>query len=204
MSTAISALRTTERRSVSRARSFGWAARKASNSGLGEIPGIDVLARRRVGDGEGRLALVLQGGRDRPLVEPVERVEGAALRVGAARQSGADGERVAVALLLVDVLEDPADLEQLGHRDPLARRKVGERGREPDRLGLVEDRLDLRRVPFAGRRRLGGGGRGKSDGKGHRQQGEVHEVHDVRTKIFRSDPLSGPCRTRHAHAPTTP
>ena len=81
--------------------------------------------------------------------------------VGPAGEGSPGGQRIAMTLRFVDVLEDTADLEQLPDRDPLARRKMGERRRESDRLGLVEDRPGLGGSPFAAR--LGRGRRESRD-----------------------------------------
>jgi hypothetical protein len=110
--------------------------------GLGEVPGIDVLARRRGVERDERLPAVVERGGDRAAVEPVKGAEVAAVAVGAAGKRIAGLESAAVALRFEDVLEDAADLQQVSDGRAFARAEVGEARREAGGLRLVENLLD--------------------------------------------------------------
>jgi len=113
----------------------GMGGNESIEFGLGQIPWIDVLARRRGLDRQERLAAIVERGRDRTLEQAVERGEIARMRVAGLIKARLGGKRLPVALALVNALEDVAYLDQLRHRLALARREMGNVGREPGGLG---------------------------------------------------------------------
>jgi hypothetical protein len=74
-----------------------------------QVEGIDVLAWRCLRDREEWDALVVEGGRDRTLEQAIQR-----RLAGTLGEAGSGGERLMVALRFVDVLENLADLDELG------------------------------------------------------------------------------------------
>jgi hypothetical protein len=115
--------------------------------GLGEIPGIDVLARRCVVDPHERLAAIVERSRDRTLEQAVERGEVARLGIVRLGEGRRDRDGVAMPLHLVDALEDAADFDEPGDRGPLAGAEMRQIGRQAGGFGPVEDLADLRRRP---------------------------------------------------------
>src|SRR5262245_46887990 len=96
-----------------------------------EIPRINVLPRWCGVHREKRFARVLERRRNRALIQCVERQQIAGSRVSGFLEASSRRERITMSLLLVDVLEDAADLEQLRDGRSLSRGEVRQIRGEP-------------------------------------------------------------------------
>src|SRR5262249_21374924 len=118
-------------------------------------PRVDVLALVPGVDRQERHEIVLERRRDRALEEVVELEQvagpGRVAEIGVEPSQLAPGrQRLAVDLEVVEVVQDPADLDERAKDLPLARRQRREVAFEAVDERLVEDLAGLLRRPVAG------------------------------------------------------